>query len=83
MQAGYEYEEDEEFVYVKEHLKYEDVLRLVELTEDIERDHRERVHKTQAEPLISAPVVKRIRIELRKEPNEDANANTSRVPRAR
>ncbi|KAF2155773.1 hypothetical protein K461DRAFT_290771 [Myriangium duriaei CBS 260.36] len=40
--AGYDYEETSEYFYVIEYLKYEDVLRLVEMTEDIRREEKER-----------------------------------------
>lgn len=48
-EMGYEYEETEEFFYVIEYLRYEDVLRLVELTEDIRRERRERIREIQWE----------------------------------
>ncbi|KAK4692169.1 hypothetical protein P7C71_g4981, partial [Lecanoromycetidae sp. Uapishka_2] len=48
-EVGYEYEDTEEFYYVMEYLRYEDVHRLVELTEDIKRDRRERIREIQAE----------------------------------
>lgn len=48
-EAGYEYEETEDFFYVMEYLRYEDVLRLVEITEDIRRERRERIREIQLE----------------------------------
>nr|POF07213.1 hypothetical protein CFP56_31836 [Quercus suber] len=45
----YEYEENDDFFYVIQYLKYEDVLRLVELTEDIRRERRERIREIQWE----------------------------------
>ncbi|KAF2453997.1 hypothetical protein BDY21DRAFT_116703 [Lineolata rhizophorae] len=46
---GYEYEETEYFFYVMEYLRYEDVLRLVEISEDIRRDRRTRIREIQWE----------------------------------
>ncbi|KAK0364776.1 hypothetical protein LTR91_008505 [Friedmanniomyces endolithicus] len=46
-EMGYEYEETDEFFYVMEYLRYEDVLHLVELTEDIRRERRERIREIQ------------------------------------
>ncbi|PNS17997.1 SAC3 family protein 1 [Sphaceloma murrayae] len=40
---GYDYEETDKFFYVIEYLKYEDVLRLVEISEDLKRERRERL----------------------------------------
>ncbi|KAL1590166.1 hypothetical protein WHR41_00988 [Cladosporium halotolerans] len=48
-EMGYEYEETDDFFYVIEYLRYEDVLRLVELTEDIRRERRERIREIQWE----------------------------------
>ncbi|QIW94763.1 hypothetical protein AMS68_000281 [Peltaster fructicola] len=48
-ESGYEYEENDEFYYVMEYLRYEDVLKLVELTEDIRRERRERIREIQWE----------------------------------
>ncbi|KAK4542507.1 hypothetical protein LTR36_006759 [Oleoguttula mirabilis] len=48
-EMGYSYEETDDFFYVIEYLKYEDVLRLVELTEDIRRERRERIREIQWE----------------------------------
>ncbi|OQO06987.1 hypothetical protein B0A48_07553 [Cryoendolithus antarcticus] len=48
-ECGYSYEETDEFFYVIEYLRYEDVLRLVELTEDIRRERRERIRELQWE----------------------------------
>jgi len=48
-EMGYEYEETDEFFYVMEYLRYEDVLRLVEITEDIKRERRERLREIQWE----------------------------------
>ncbi|KZF23009.1 hypothetical protein L228DRAFT_141364 [Xylona heveae TC161] len=46
---GYEFEETEYFFYVIEYLHYEDVLELVELSEDIRRDRRDRMYEIQWE----------------------------------
>ncbi|KAI7570003.1 hypothetical protein KC317_g2844, partial [Hortaea werneckii] len=48
-EMGYEFEETEEFFYVIEYLKYEDVLRLVEISEDIRRERRDRLLEIQWE----------------------------------
>ncbi|KAI7002422.1 hypothetical protein KC354_g7454 [Hortaea werneckii] len=48
-EMGYEFEETEEFFYVIEYLKYEDVLRLVEISEDIRRERRDRLREIQWE----------------------------------
>ncbi|RFU29349.1 hypothetical protein B7463_g6984, partial [Scytalidium lignicola] len=42
-ELGYDYEETEFFYYVLEYLRYEDVLELVELSEDIRRHRRDRI----------------------------------------
>ncbi|GIZ45213.1 hypothetical protein CKM354_000839300 [Cercospora kikuchii] len=46
-EMGYEFEESDDHFYVMEYLKYEDVLRLVEITEDIKRERRERIREIQ------------------------------------
>ncbi|KAF2759056.1 hypothetical protein EJ05DRAFT_485134 [Pseudovirgaria hyperparasitica] len=46
---GYEYEETDSFFYVMEYLRYEDVLQLVELSDDIRRDRRSRIKEIQWE----------------------------------
>ncbi|KAK4691825.1 hypothetical protein P7C71_g5263, partial [Lecanoromycetidae sp. Uapishka_2] len=46
--AGYEYEETEEFYYVMEYLRYEDVRQLVELSEGTKRDQRQSIREIQA-----------------------------------
>ncbi|KAK5019370.1 hypothetical protein LTR16_000635 [Cryomyces antarcticus] len=48
-QLGYSCEETEYFFYVIEYLRYEDVLELVELSEEIRRDRRERIREIQWE----------------------------------
>ncbi|KAL9595316.1 MAG: hypothetical protein Q9219_006512 [cf. Caloplaca sp. 3 TL-2023] len=48
-QMGYDFEETEFFYYVMSYLKYEDVLRLVDLSEDIKRDRRERIREIEWE----------------------------------
>ncbi|KAI9772670.1 MAG: hypothetical protein M1840_000265 [Geoglossum simile] len=48
-ELGYEYEETEFFFYVIEYLRYDDVLELVEVSEDIRRERRERIHQIQWE----------------------------------
>ncbi|KAF2663249.1 hypothetical protein BT63DRAFT_430447 [Microthyrium microscopicum] len=46
---GYQYEETEFFFYVMEYLKYEDVLQLVELSDDIRRERRRRIREIEWE----------------------------------
>ncbi|SMY22614.1 unnamed protein product [Zymoseptoria tritici ST99CH_1A5] len=48
-EQGYEYEETDDFFYIIEYLKYEDVLRLVEITEEIKKERRERIRELQWE----------------------------------
>jgi len=48
-EMGYDYEETPEFFYVIDYLRYEDVLQLVELSEDIRRERRERIREIQWE----------------------------------
>ncbi|KAK3676896.1 hypothetical protein LTR78_003100 [Recurvomyces mirabilis] len=48
-EMGWEFDETEEFFYVMEYLRYEDVLRLVEVTEDIRRERRDRIREIQWE----------------------------------
>ncbi|KAI5361859.1 hypothetical protein Slin15195_G055100 [Septoria linicola] len=46
-EMGYEYEESDEHFYVMEYLKYEDVLHLVQVTEEIKKERRERIREIQ------------------------------------
>ncbi|KAL8806929.1 MAG: hypothetical protein Q9182_001058 [Xanthomendoza sp. 2 TL-2023] len=46
---GYDYEETEFFYYIMTYLKYEDVLHLVEVSEDLKRDRRERIREIERE----------------------------------
>lgn len=48
-QMGYDYEETEFFYYVLTYLRYEDVLQLVNLSESIRRDRRERIREIERE----------------------------------
>ncbi|KAL7930030.1 hypothetical protein V8C35DRAFT_324653 [Trichoderma chlorosporum] len=41
-ELGYEYEETDQFFYVMDYLKYDDVLQLTELSDDIRRSRRQR-----------------------------------------
>ncbi|KAL7910128.1 hypothetical protein GGI35DRAFT_355896 [Trichoderma velutinum] len=41
-ELGYEYEETDQFFYVMDYLKYDDVLQLTELSDDIRRSKRQR-----------------------------------------
>ncbi|TID23348.1 hypothetical protein E6O75_ATG02984 [Venturia nashicola] len=46
---GYDYEETEFFFYVMEYLKYEDVLQLVEVSDEIRRARRRRIREIEWE----------------------------------
>ncbi|KAI4240169.1 MAG: hypothetical protein L6R40_005302 [Gallowayella cf. fulva] len=46
---GYDFEETEFFYYIMSYLKYEDVLRLVEVSEELKRDRRERIREIEWE----------------------------------
>jgi hypothetical protein len=46
---GYDYEETEFFYYVLQYLRYEDVLELVQLSEDIRRERQDRIREIQRE----------------------------------
>ncbi|KAL1310686.1 hypothetical protein AAFC00_000947 [Neodothiora populina] len=48
-EMGYDYEETPDFFYVMDYLRYEDVLQLVELSESIRRERRERIREIQWE----------------------------------
>jgi len=48
-QMGYDYEETDFFFYVMEYLRYEDVLQLVELSDDIRRKRRSRIRQIEYE----------------------------------
>ncbi|KAL8814950.1 MAG: hypothetical protein Q9191_008501, partial [Dirinaria sp. TL-2023a] len=48
-EMGYEFEETEFFYYVMTYLRYEDVQRLVDLSEDIKRGRRDRIREMQWE----------------------------------
>ncbi|KAK3330579.1 hypothetical protein B0H66DRAFT_68374 [Apodospora peruviana] len=48
-QLGYEYEETEWFYYIMQYLRYDDVLQLVQLSEDIRRARKERAREIQWE----------------------------------
>ncbi|KAI9832133.1 MAG: hypothetical protein M1819_004484 [Sarea resinae] len=48
-QVGFDYEETEYFFYIMDYLRYEDVLELVEISEDIRRERRERIREIQWE----------------------------------
>ncbi|PSN59999.1 hypothetical protein BS50DRAFT_216764 [Corynespora cassiicola Philippines] len=47
--CGYEYEETDYFFYVMEYLKYEDVLQLVEISDDIRRRRKSRIRQIEYE----------------------------------
>ncbi|KAF2647877.1 hypothetical protein K491DRAFT_272657 [Lophiostoma macrostomum CBS 122681] len=46
---GYDYEETDDFFYVMEYLRYEDVLRLVEVSDDIRRQRKSRIRQIEYE----------------------------------
>jgi len=46
---GYDCEETEDFFYVMEYLKYEDVLQLVEISDDIRRRRKSRIRQIEYE----------------------------------
>ncbi|KAI4286850.1 MAG: hypothetical protein L6R35_003900 [Caloplaca aegaea] len=46
---GYDFEETEFFYYIMSYLRYEEVLRLVEVSEDLKRDRRERIREIEWE----------------------------------
>jgi len=46
---GYEYEETEFFFYIMDYLRYEDVLELVELSDDIRAERRRRIRELEWE----------------------------------
>lgn len=48
-QMGYDYEETDFFFYVMEYLRYEDVLQLVELSDEIRRKRRSRIRQIEYE----------------------------------
>ncbi|KAL8905384.1 MAG: hypothetical protein Q9207_002668 [Kuettlingeria erythrocarpa] len=52
---GYDFEETEFFYYIMSYLKYEDVLRLVEVSEEIKRERRERIREIEWEQRQPAP----------------------------
>ncbi|MCJ1372107.1 hypothetical protein MMC20_003328 [Loxospora ochrophaea] len=58
--AGYEFEETESFFYVLEYLRYDDVLRLVELTEAIKNDRQARIREIQYEREAPPPPKKQL-----------------------
>ncbi|KAI9835671.1 MAG: hypothetical protein M1837_003672 [Sclerophora amabilis] len=58
-QLGYDFEETEFFFYVMEYLRYEDVLDLVQRSEDIRRDRRDRIREIQFER--DHPLERRVR----------------------
>jgi len=46
---GYDYEENDHHFYIMEYLQYEDVLDLVEISDDIRRDRRNRIREIEYE----------------------------------
>ncbi|KAI4275791.1 MAG: hypothetical protein LQ337_002952 [Flavoplaca oasis] len=62
---GYDFEETEFFYYIMSYLKYEDVLRLVEVSEDLKRDRRERIREIEWEQRHAPPPKPRLALEGR------------------
>ncbi|KKY19695.1 hypothetical protein UCDDS831_g05354 [Diplodia seriata] len=57
---GYDYEETDYFFYVMDYLRYEDVLHLVEISDDIRRERRQRIREIEYErKKIEAPPPKK------------------------
>ncbi|ETN40531.1 uncharacterized protein HMPREF1541_04808 [Cyphellophora europaea CBS 101466] len=54
-EMGYEYEETDDFYYIISYLKYEDVARLVGLSEDIRKDRRKRAREMGWESRVAPP----------------------------
>ncbi|KAF4964538.1 hypothetical protein FZEAL_10857, partial [Fusarium zealandicum] len=48
-EAGYEYEETKEFYYIMDYLKYDDVLRLVDISDEIRRARKQRARELEYE----------------------------------
>jgi len=48
-QSGYDFEETEFFYYILTYLRYEDVLKLVEMSESIRRERRDRIREIERE----------------------------------
>ncbi|KAI4197847.1 MAG: hypothetical protein LQ346_002895 [Caloplaca aetnensis] len=57
---GYDFEETEFFYYIMSYLKYEDVLRLVEVSEELKRERRERIREIEWEQRQPAPLKPRL-----------------------
>lgn len=47
--SGYEYEETKEFYYIMDYLKYDDVLRLVDVSDEIRRSRKQRARELEYE----------------------------------
>ncbi|KIV85119.1 hypothetical protein PV11_00854 [Exophiala sideris] len=54
-EMGYEYEETEDFYYIIAYLRYEDVARLVGLSEDIRKDRKKRIKEMDWESRVEPP----------------------------
>ncbi|EXJ80517.1 hypothetical protein A1O1_08663 [Capronia coronata CBS 617.96] len=68
-EMGYEFEETEDFYYIIAYLRYEDIARLVGLSEDIRRERRKRVKELEWENrVLPPPVVEEIPRPLAIEP---------------
>ncbi|KAK7888254.1 hypothetical protein LTR67_009132 [Exophiala xenobiotica] len=56
-EMGYEYEETDDFYYIIAYLRYEDVARLVGLSEDIRKDRKKRIKEMEWENRVLPPIV--------------------------
>ncbi|EHY56938.1 hypothetical protein HRR83_001985 [Exophiala dermatitidis] len=54
-EMGYEFEETDDFYYIMSYLRYEDVARLVGLSEDIRKERRKRVKEIEWENRVLPP----------------------------
>ncbi|KAL9612663.1 MAG: hypothetical protein Q9167_002745 [Letrouitia subvulpina] len=54
-EMGYDYEETEFFYYIMVYMRYEDVQHLVDLSEDIKRDRRDRIREIEWEQRQAPP----------------------------
>ncbi|KAJ9290241.1 hypothetical protein DTO021C3_2240 [Paecilomyces variotii] len=70
--SGYEFEETEYFYYIFAYLRYDDIAALVDLSEDIRRARRERIHEIHREraslPPPPAPIPVRTPLMLERPP---------------
>ncbi|OQV03937.1 hypothetical protein CLAIMM_08907 [Cladophialophora immunda] len=55
-EMGYEYEETDDFYYIIAYLRYEDIARLVGLSDDIRKERRKRIKEIEWENRVLPPV---------------------------